>query len=126
MTLNAPSDWQDHESLLEDGFVRYQLRHILSEGDLLGTLEVEGGEGCRVELLASTDFAFSLAEEENPQVVIPGPGFAYAPVAEGAEAGFAYILIDGNAVGKVPLVYGRTVEQQPEKEKSFFEKLFGK
>jgi len=59
-------------------------------------------------------------------LMVPGTGFVYAPVTEGAEAGFAYVLIDGNAVGKVPVVYGQTIEQQPEEEKSFLDKLFGK
>ena len=126
VTLNAPSDWQDHEVLLEEAFTHFRMQHILSKGDLLGTLEVEGGEGSRVELLAAGDFDFSMAEGENPQVVIPGPGFVYAPVAEGAEAGFAYVLIDGNAVGKVPLVYGQTIEQQPEEETNWLRRLFSK
>jgi hypothetical protein len=43
---------------------------------------------------------------------------------EGAEAGFAYVLIDGNAVGKVPLVYGQTIEQRVTEENGFFQKLF--
>ena len=126
VTLNAPSDWQDHSALLNEGFSRYSLRSVVQEGQLLGTAEVEGGENCRVQLLAAEGFDFSLAEEENPQVMIPGSGFVFAPVTEGAEAGFAYVLIDGNAVGKVPLVYGQTIEQQPEEEKSFLDKLFGK
>ncbi len=125
VTLNAPSDWQDHAALLGDGFSRFAVQRIVSKGDLLGTLEVEGGENCRVELIAAQDFDYAVAEGENPQTLIPGTGFVYAPVAEGAEAGFAYVLIEGNAVGKVPLVYGQTIEQQAEEEKSFLQKLFG-
>ena len=126
VTLNAPSDWQDHEAMLEDGFSRYQVRRIVTKGDLLGTVEVEGGEGTRVQLLAASDFDYALAEGECPQTMIPGTGFVYAPVAEGGEAGFAYVLLDGNAVGKVPILYGQTVEQQPEEEKNFLEKLMGR
>ncbi len=125
VTLNAPSDWQDHAALLEDGFSRFAVQRIVSKGDLLGTLEVEGGENCRVELLAAQDFDYAVAEGENPQTMVSGTGFVYAPVAEGAEAGFAYVLIEGSAVGKIPLVYGQTIEQTPEKEKSFLQKLFG-
>ncbi len=125
VTLNAPSDWQDHAALLEDGFSRFAVQRIVSKGDLLGTLEVEGGENCRVELLAAQGFDYAVAEGENPQTMFSGTGFVYAPVAEGAEAGFAYVLIEGNAVGKIPLVYGQTIEQTPEEEKSFLQKLFG-
>ena len=58
--------------------------------------------------------------------MIPGPGFVYSPVTEGADAGFAYVLIDGNAVGKVPVIYGRTIEKEPEEDLNFFQKLFGR
>jgi len=43
---------------------------------------------------------------------------------EGADAGFAYILIEGKAIGKIPVIFGQTIEQTKEEEKSFFEKLF--
>ena len=124
VTLNAPSDWQDHTSLLNEGFARYSVQTVVRKGQLVGTVEVEGGENCRVQLRADADFAFSLAEGEHPQLMVPGPGFVYAPVTEGAEAGFAYVLIDGNAVGKVPIVYGQTIEQTVIEEKSFFQRLF--
>ena len=126
VTLNAPSDWQDHTSLLNEGFARYSVQTVVRKGQLVGTVEVEGGENCRVQLRADGDFAFSLAEGEHPQLMVPGPGFVYAPVTEGAEAGFAYVLIDGSAVGKVPIVYGQTIEQTVEEEKSFWQKLIGK
>ena len=124
VTLNAPSDWSDHAVLLEDGFSRYRVKQIVHRGDLMGTAEVESGETYRVQLLAAGDFEYSLAEEERPQIMIPGSGFVYAPVTEGADAGFAYVLLDGNAVGKVPVVYGQTVEQLPEEKKSWFQYLF--
>ena len=126
VTLNAPGDWQDHTVLLNDGFARYAVRNIVRKGQLVGTVEVEGGENCRVQLLAAADFDFSLSQEENPQLMVSGPGFVYAPVTEGAEAGFAYVLIDGNAVGKVPLIYGQTIEQTVTEEKSFWQKLIDK
>ena len=126
VTLNAPGDWQDHTVLLNDGFARYAVRNIVRKGQLVGTVEVEGGENCRVQLLAAADFDFSLSQEENPQLMVSGPGFVYAPVTEGAEAGFAYVLIDGNAVGKVPLIYGQTIEQMVTEEKSWIQKLFSR
>ena len=125
VTINAPSDWQDHSALLKEGFARYSVKSIITSGQILGYRQVEGGELARVELLAEGDFDFSLAEGEKPVVVIPGTGFAYAPVTEGADAGFAYVVLEGNAVGKVPMVYGTTVEQTPVEEKSFWQKLFG-
>ena len=56
-------------------------------------------------------------------LVLPGPGFVYAPAVEGADAGFAYVLINGSAIGKVPVVCGATVEQKNEEQKGFWQRL---
>ncbi len=125
VTINAPDDWRDHAALLNEGFSRFQVQKIVSEGDTVGSVEVLGGEGGRVELLAAREFSYAIADGEVTQVVIPGPGFVYAPVAEGGDAGWANVTVDGKAMGKIPLVYGETVEQEPEEKKGFFEKLFG-
>ena len=90
----------------------------------MDTLEVLGGTACRVNVLADADFFYALGEEEHPQLMLPGPGFVYAPAVEGADAGVAYVLIGGKAVGKVPVIFGETIEQTPEEEKSFWNKLF--
>ena len=125
VTIDDPDDWDDHAALLEEGFSQYSVQRIVTAGDCVDTLEVVGGENHRVEVLAAADFAYAITAEERPQLAIPGPGFVYAPAVEGAEAGYAYVLIEGKAVGKVPVVYGQTIEQTPTEEKSFWQKLFG-
>ena len=126
VTLNDPDDWADHGKLLNDGFRRFALRRIVTAGECLGTLEVESGQGSRVQLLAAENFDYALAEKEQTLIMLPGTGFVYSPVTQGAEAGFAHVLVDGNAVGKVPVVFGQTIEKEPEKEPDFFQKLFGR
>ena len=124
VTIDAPDDWNDHASLLEEGFSRYRVQRIISAGECVDILDVVGGESHKVEVLAAEDFDYALAPEEQPQLAMPGPGFVYAPAVEGAEAGCAYVLIGGKAVGKIPVVYGETIEQKKEEEKSFLQKLF--
>jgi hypothetical protein len=75
--------------------------------------------------LAATDFSYAVAEGEHCHVMLPGPGFVYAPVAEDADAGFAYVMIEGKAVGKIPVVYEDTVELHQIQKRSWWEKLFG-
>ena len=125
VTIHDPNDWFDHAALLEEGFSRNRVRRIVSRGEFAGVLEVAGSPGGSVQLLVAEDFSYAVAENEKVSLALVGPGFVYAPVAAGADAGFAYVCIDGNAVGKVPLCYGETVEQVKEEEKSFLEKLFG-
>ena len=125
VTINDPDDWTDHGMLLEKGFSGYEIRKIVSEGDCLGTLEIAGGQEGTVELLASEDFDYALAAGEIPEIVLPGPGFVYAPVVQGAEAGKAHICIGKKEIGEVTLIYGDTIEKTPEEERSLWEKLFG-
>lgn len=123
VTMNAPNDWQDHKDLLENGFSGYKIRKIVSQGENLGYLQIAGGQRGTVELLAATDFAYALAEGEEPQIKLSGPGFVYAPVVEGQEAGFAYVCLGDKMIGKIPVVFGDTVEQEIEPEKSALEKF---
>ena len=111
VTFNAPDDWQDHKTLIEDGFSRFTVQKLIRQGQTLGQLELAGGQEASVDLIAAEDFSYSLAQGERVTISLPEAGFAYAPVAEGQEAGFAHILVDGTAVAKVPLVYGATIER---------------
>ena len=124
VTIDAPDDWNDHAALLEEGFSRYSVKQIVTKGQYVDTVEVIGGEEKQVQILADGDFSYALAPEEDPQLMLPGPGFVYAPAVEGADAGVAYVLIEGKAIGKVPVIFGETIEQIPEEEKSFWQKLF--
>ena len=126
VTMNAPDDWNDHKALLEKGFSEYTLTQIISEGQCVGTAEIAGGETGYVELLAQKAFLFPLSEKETPEILLSQPEFVYAPVVKGQEAGFAYVCLGGQPVGKVPVTYGETVEQENLKQKKFsIFKLFG-
>ena len=124
VTIDDPDDWRDHASLLEAGFSRYEVKKVVTKGQCVDCVEVVGGEEKQVQILATEDCCYALAPEEKPQLMLPGPGFVYAPAVEGADAGFVYVLIEGKAVGKVPAVYGATIEQIPEKDKNLWQKLF--
>lgn len=124
VTIDDPADWVDHAALLEEGFSRYTVRQVVEEGQRVDTVEVVGGQQKRVQILAAEDFFYALAPEERPQLMCPGPGFVYAPAVEGADAGSAYVLLEGKAIGKVPVLFGATIEQIPEEEKSFWQKIF--
>lgn len=125
VTINAPDDWNDHKALLEDGFSGYSIQTLVQAGQVLGSVEILGGDGKKVNLIACEDFSYAVAPDERISVELPAPGFVYAPVAKGQEAGFAHICIDGKAVGKVSIAYSQTVEKEVKQEKSFWEKLFG-
>lgn len=123
VTINAPDDWRDHSTLLEDGFSRFHPEKLVSAGECVGFVEIAGGQAGRAELLAAEDFFYPVAEGETAEIILPGPGFVYAPVAQGAEAGRVHVCIDGRSVGTIPVRYGETVEQRREEKRSFWDNV---
>ena len=126
VTINDGNDWEDHAALLNDGFSDFQVCQIVNVGQKLGSIEVIGGQTKRVNVLAAEDYFYALSNDEKPHIILSGPGFSYAPVVEGHNAGYAYICIGDAAVGKVPVVYEKTVEQFVPEQKGFWTKLFGR
>ena len=125
VTINAPSDWSDHEALLEQGFRDYTLTPIVTRGQVLGRVEVEEGREPSVELLAGEDFSYPLTEGEQPELRLPELGFVYAPVTQGADAGICYVLLDDQVIGRVRLCFGQTVAQEQLEEPSLWDRIFG-
>lgn len=124
VTIDDPNDWKDHQALANQGFSEYNLQRIVTRGDCVGYREIASGEKQKVAVLADDNYVYAISPQESPQLLLSGSGFLYAPVAEGADAGYAYVLLSGKAVGKIPVVYGETIEMAPEKEKrSFFRRM---
>ncbi len=126
VTINDGNDWADHSTLLEDGFGQYSVQKIVQEGQCLGYASVFSGTEAEVPLFAAEDFSFPLSKQEQPQIILSGSGFSYAPVIKGKTAGYAYVCIGDIAVGSVKLVYGQTVERTVQQTKpSIWQRLFG-
>ncbi len=124
VTINAPDDWKDHKSLIEKGFKDYCVTQLIQPGQCMGMVSVIGSETEYVDLLAAEGFLFSLRQEEKVQFELSGPDFVYAPFSKAQEAGFVHVLVDGVAVGKVPLIYGTGAEMEKSPEPSLWEKIF--
>ena len=125
VTINDGNDWADHKTLLENGFSQFDVKRIISKGEPLGQIAIFGGNQQQVQVLASEDFSYALAEGETAEIVLSGPGFAYAPVNAGENAGTAYICIGQNVVGKIPVLFENSVQQTPERRLSFWQRWFG-
>lgn len=112
VTINAPNDWQDHKNLLEQGFRDFTVKKLISKGDCLGQVEIAGGEAGTAQLIATEDFSYALREGEQVEFVPQAPGFVYAPISCGEDAGLVYVCVGDCVIGKVPVVYGATVERK--------------
>lgn len=124
VTMNAPSDWQDHKVLLEKGFSEFETKELIQKGQTLGSVEIAGGQEGTADLIAGESFYFAMRQNERFEICLPEPGFVYAPVVTGANAGYAHVLVDGTCVGKTLMVYGNTVEREFPAEEPWWKKLF--
>lgn len=126
VTIHAPDDWNDHKTLLEQGFGDYKTQRLVTKGQTLGIREVLGGERGQAEILAAGDFDYPLAQGEIPDVRLETRAFAWAPVEAGQDAGWAYVLLGQKVVGRIPAVYARPVQcRDPDAGKSILEHWFG-
>ena len=125
VTIDDSNDWVDHKNFYDRGFSAYTSSELVQAGQSLGILSVFGGVEETVEVLSAADFSYAMAAGEQVSFRLSVKEFAYAPVVAGAEAGYAYVCVDGRAVGKVPVVFAKTVEQTKPDNKSIWDKLFG-
>lgn len=125
VTINAPDDWKDHKTLLERGFADFALRSVVTQGEVLGYRHILGGDGTHVPLIAGESFSCALAPGEEPQIVLSPRYFSFAPVRSGADEGCAYVVLDGEIIGQIPLRWGASLEEKQEKEKTWLSRLFG-
>ena len=123
VTIAAPDDWNDHIALMEDGFSHYTLKKLIDRGEVLGTAEVAGGVVGSVELVAKEEFSYLLSEDERIEIRLPSPGFVYAPVVQGQNAGFAQIYLDEKWIDRVEIMYGQTAEREELQNPGFWGRL---
>ena len=125
VTINDPDDWLDHKTLLEQGFADYEVRELVAAGEVLGYRYILGGDGSYVPLVAEEGFSYAMAAGEEAEVVLSPQSFSYAPVSAGEEEGSAYVVLAGRVIGEVPLVWGSSMTEKQEKEKTLLQRLFG-
>ena len=124
VTIADPNDWRDHSELLEMGFANFCPCTIVKKNTVVGMTEVAGGFDGKVQLIAADDFVYSVERDESIEVSMPKPGFVYAPVVAGQHAGDAQVYLNGQWIGKIPLIFGATIEKYKEPPKARI-RLFG-
>ena len=126
VTMNAPDDWNDHVSMIENGFQNYNWMRIVSVGECVGTKNVVGGLTKSVKLITSEKFDYSISSDEKVAFYFGGNHFVYAPISRGEFAGYLYLCINEKVIGKVPLVYGESVDEEKSDQFSIWDKIFGR
>ncbi len=133
VTLNAPSDWNDHITMFEYGFSK--CKGVSVGCNLNGVrLSVVGGEKQSVDLRLSYEPIWLMDEKCSYRLMIKP--FEYAPVKAGEIVGTAVFFSGEKIIDEVPIeaadfVECKTVpspieEPQKQEEKGFFSRIFQK
>lgn len=132
VTLNAPSDWNDHISMFEYGFSQCEAANVGC--DLSNVrLDVVGGEAASAAVRLSHEPVWLKGEECSYRLIMKP--FEYAPVNAGEIVGTAVFFSGDNIIDEVPIEAAEFVERSlapvqteepPQEEKGLFSKILQK
>ena len=120
VTLNAPSDWNDHALLYEMAFAGLQEQNLCKKGMHALVMPVMSGASAACNLVYGADCTVKLTEEQRKHVrtVFRASQFVYAPVVRGQLAGYAEFEVHGTVLASVPLFYAKTICEEAGERKS--------
>lgn len=105
VTLNAPDDWNDHETLLDYGFSLYSKRTLAEVGELSFLLSLTGGRQSTVICANKEQVCAVLPNDAGAiDTVFDVRRFEFAPVCAGDVIGTVYFVCDGKIVAKAEIV----------------------
>ena len=123
VTLDAPNDWQDHETMLDYGFSQYEARTPEDGSRLSLSLPVVDGVEDTVSLQADAPPAIIVKKDSEPlQLQVEINRFAVAPVKVGDILGLLRYTQNGQTVATLPLRAAQSIEQIKH-PKTFWDKI---
>lgn len=120
VTLSAEDDWNVHEKLFEFYFDQLSEYSFADKIDAVA-VPVTGGKQQTVGVYAQENCSVFTLPKEDVLIEVRIPQISYAPIAEGAQAGVAAVLVDGAVVKEIPLYFKQTVERVALQKTGWFE-----
>lgn len=123
VTLNAPSDWSDHEKLLDYASSLYERVTLCDVGEYDYSLPLVNCESGSVTVANKDNLSLILPRERGEiEYVIELPHFYYNGVSQGEELGSLVFYLDGEIIASTPMCAQSTVKQTKNKT-NFFERI---
>ena len=125
VTLNAPSDWDDHMKLYDYGFAHYKAVENNDENEVF-TADVVGGIKDSVNLYCKKMPSVVVSADDADAVTrtVYIPKFVYAPIKANQYVGMVVYRLDDKIISKTPLFAKADIGRKTEDKKGFFHKLF--
>ena len=110
VTLNAPSDWQDHMTMWEYGFARFERREIVSAEQYSKNILVFGGFKPYVTVQNTEGLSVVLPKEAELRLVAEILPYPTLPIEKGKQLGTLIVYADGKQIGALPLCATETLQ----------------
>ncbi len=104
VTLNDGDDWNDHCKLLDYGFAAYPRQVLCRQGEVLGSVAVEGSLIPTMPVVTQGELGYPLKEGEKPVMEVELVRGASAPLVPGVQLGEARWRLGGEVIAEMPLV----------------------
>lgn len=125
VTLNDGNDWNDHCKLLDYGFETFPRQALCEEGEVLGSVAVEGSLIPAVAAVTADKVGYPLGAGEKLSMEVELDCSIRAPFKAGAQVGEAVWKKDGEVVARVPLVAQSGAGLDTREPLSFWQRLWG-
>lgn len=122
VTLNAPSDWNDHKTIYDYSFSRVE-GHVFDDSNFEVELPVVGSDEDKVTVRSVTSKKTTFKKEDVSKIkrVIELPRFLYSPLNEKQVVGRIVYYIDDNIVFVNPIRCTKSVNYK--KKDNFLSKI---
>lgn len=125
VTLDAPSDWNDHRELLDYGFTQYENIVLAEPNDYNLSLNVVNGKKSSVLCSNGNMLSVTLKKglKNDIRAVFECEHFLYAPVKRGDLVGKIVYYLDKKEIASLP-IYATEDSDAIKYKKSIFERIF--
>ncbi len=122
VTLNSSDNWNDHKTLLNNGFELFKKRILATKGEYASEISVVGGSVNYITASNISQIELLLPENVELEFKVVVPPFVYAPIEKGDFVGEIRIYSSQKIIYSFPLCADESVNV---KKVSFFKKIFG-
>lgn len=127
VTLDAPSDWNDHTILLDYGYNNYPMKRLATSDAFICKLPVVSSGQSNVDVRVRDTLSLAMTDEESGFVrcEVELPRFVWAPLKEGDTIGTIRFTLNGKVIGQSELYAGADTPEAPLPKKPLIKRIFG-
>lgn len=124
VTLNAPNDWDDHTKLFNYGFENV-VSKTFDDSNFSINIPVDNKEIDHIPAKGNSFFDISVKKEDENNIKreIEIPSKCKLPIEQGQILGNVVYYLNGNVVGKNPIMATQSICIQKAEKESFFSKI---